>query len=258
MADISVLNSSANISGKTLLVAEVAATITALQTFDRDPSAPFGVTASSAVVTNLDADLLDGQHGSYYRTATNLNAGTVPTARLGSGSATASTYLRGDSSWAVVGASVTALTDLSHTSGILGIRTLRKSANETVNNSATLQSDDHITFAIAASEVWAFRIYLKITSNATADWKWAWSLPAAGVYFASHGARDGTADTQVAITTTASLAIVDTGVKIYEASGVLVNSVTAGTAVLQWAQDTATVVDTIIYANSYCILHQIA
>ena len=30
----------------------------------------------------LDADLLDGQHGTYYRDADNLNAGTVPTARL--------------------------------------------------------------------------------------------------------------------------------------------------------------------------------
>lgn len=57
-------------------------TQTGLITFDRDPSAPFAVTASSAVVTNLDADLLDGQHGSYYRDATNLNAGTVPDARF--------------------------------------------------------------------------------------------------------------------------------------------------------------------------------
>ncbi len=41
-----------------------AETVTGLWTFDRDPGAPFGVTASSAVVTNLDADLLDGQHAS--------------------------------------------------------------------------------------------------------------------------------------------------------------------------------------------------
>jgi hypothetical protein len=32
--------------------------------------------------TNLGADLLDGQHGSYYRNASNLNSGTVPVARL--------------------------------------------------------------------------------------------------------------------------------------------------------------------------------
>ena len=32
--------------------------------------------------SNLDADKLDAQHGSYYRNASNLNAGTVPDARL--------------------------------------------------------------------------------------------------------------------------------------------------------------------------------
>ena len=32
--------------------------------------------------SGIDADLLDGQHGSYYRDAVNLNAGTVPAARL--------------------------------------------------------------------------------------------------------------------------------------------------------------------------------
>lgn len=37
---------------------------------------------STTVVTNLNADLLDGQHGSYYQNAGNLNAGTLPDARL--------------------------------------------------------------------------------------------------------------------------------------------------------------------------------
>jgi hypothetical protein len=37
---------------------------------------------NGTVNTNLDADELDGQHGSYYRNAGNLNAGIVPSARL--------------------------------------------------------------------------------------------------------------------------------------------------------------------------------
>lgn len=68
---VAVLNTNANVSGKTLLLAENADTITGLKTFDRDPSAPFAVTSGSAVVTNLDADKLDGQDGTYYRTAAN-------------------------------------------------------------------------------------------------------------------------------------------------------------------------------------------
>jgi hypothetical protein len=50
---------------------------------------------------NLDADELDGQDSAFYRNASNLNAGTVPTARLGSGTANSTTFLRGDNVWAV-------------------------------------------------------------------------------------------------------------------------------------------------------------
>ena len=52
--------------------------------------------------SGLDSDLLDGQQGSYYRNAGNLNAGTVATARLGSGTANSSSFLRGDNTWAAV------------------------------------------------------------------------------------------------------------------------------------------------------------
>lgn len=66
MGTVSIANTSANLSADTLLSAENADTITGLKTFDRDPSAPFAVTASSTVVANLDADKLDGLEGSAY------------------------------------------------------------------------------------------------------------------------------------------------------------------------------------------------
>lgn len=64
-------------------------------------TAPFTI-SSTTKVTNLNADLLDDQEGSYYTNASNLGSGTVPTARLGSGSATSSTVLAGDSTWKTV------------------------------------------------------------------------------------------------------------------------------------------------------------
>ncbi len=57
---ISVLNTDAGLSGKTIVNAEDAQTVTGLKTYDRDPNPPFAVTAGSAVVANLDADKVDG------------------------------------------------------------------------------------------------------------------------------------------------------------------------------------------------------
>jgi hypothetical protein len=64
---VSVLNTTASLSGKTLLKAEDAQTITGQKTFDVGGSAPFACVSGSALVTHLDADLLDGQHGTDYR-----------------------------------------------------------------------------------------------------------------------------------------------------------------------------------------------
>jgi hypothetical protein len=69
---ISVLNTDANLSGKTVIAAENADTITGAKTFDRDPAAPFIVTPGSAKVDNLDADKLDGQEGSFYTNLDNM------------------------------------------------------------------------------------------------------------------------------------------------------------------------------------------
>jgi hypothetical protein len=70
MADIVLANTSTDLSAANILSAGADKTVTGLLTFDRDPSAPFAVSASSAKVTNLDADLLDGVDGASYATVT--------------------------------------------------------------------------------------------------------------------------------------------------------------------------------------------
>lgn len=60
MSDVAVANTTAGMSGKTVVMADVDTTITANTTFNRSPSAPFTVASGSASVTNLDADKLDG------------------------------------------------------------------------------------------------------------------------------------------------------------------------------------------------------
>lgn len=53
-------------------------------------TAPLTIT-STTVCANLNADLLDGQHGSFYQNAGNLNAGTLPDARYAAGTTWVST-----------------------------------------------------------------------------------------------------------------------------------------------------------------------
>lgn len=83
MADpIKVANSAAQLEDKTLLTAEDFQEVEGEKTFKRAPDPPFVVETGSAVVTNLDADKLDGEEGSDFHNASNLNTGTVPGDRL--------------------------------------------------------------------------------------------------------------------------------------------------------------------------------
>jgi dihydroxyacetone kinase DhaKLM complex PTS-EIIA-like component DhaM len=62
-----------------------ARTITAVHTFNPgSATAPFtlGTNALNQLITGLNSDRLDGQEGSYYQNADNLNSGTLPAARF--------------------------------------------------------------------------------------------------------------------------------------------------------------------------------
>lgn len=87
-------------------------------------TAPFQV-ASTTLVTNLNADLLDGQNGSFYQNATNMNAGTLRVAYGGTGSSNlaASKLLVGNGSNTIL-----TPTDLHWTGTRLGIGTTTPSA----------------------------------------------------------------------------------------------------------------------------------
>lgn len=61
MTDTLSANTTAQLSGKTLVTAEGDWTITGLHSYSRGASAPFAVNSGAAKVSNLDADLLDGQ-----------------------------------------------------------------------------------------------------------------------------------------------------------------------------------------------------
>ena len=88
MATVSIANTSANISGKTMITAERDNTITGAITFNRGANPPFIINATATLVSNLivDAAVIGG-------------TGTVPTARLGTGVADSTVFLSGASTW---------------------------------------------------------------------------------------------------------------------------------------------------------------
>jgi hypothetical protein len=73
-----------------------------------------GLAANVATLTANNSTNLNGQPASFYTNATNLATGTVPTARLGSGTANAQTFLSGDQSYK------TAVTSVASGNGLSG------------------------------------------------------------------------------------------------------------------------------------------
>ncbi len=137
-----------------------------------------------------------------------------------------------------------------------------KSANETVNNSTTLQNDDHILFALAANTNYWFDLTLLLTSaSANADYKFGWTVPAGCTMFwgvrtdpltGTWGASAATA-AAFALKTEAETLSIGSVAGSHGAilSGIVRNGATTGNLQFQWAQLNLTAEDNIINADSF-------
>ena len=143
---------------------------------------------------------------------------------------------------------------------------IRKSASETVTNSATLQNDDHFTFSIAANEIWAVSLYVHIsTLNASADFRFSFTLPASAsmlamgmmTRFADSGTFQGMGASHVNVGTTPGTAILlnttATDAYFLEVHAILRNSATSGNATFQWAQGSAHASNLTLAADSFML-----
>jgi len=145
--------------------------------------------------------------------------------------------------------------------GIAMSRYIIKSANETVNNSTTLQNDNDFSFAIAANEKWLVELFLAITSvSANSDFKFNFTLPASCTIRFGVGSNSAITGTWGAGATSVSPTGLSTSANVSAGSfngtwglivvATIINAGTAGTVQYQWAQDTAVAEDTILLANS--------
>ena len=151
-----------------------------------------------------------------------------------------------------------------------GHTVVRKTADETVNNSATLQNDDHLLFAIGSNEVWVVMFHLFVSAaSATPDIKIALSLPsgatsAMGIIGQATGTTGTEADAKIQSFTSATTAL-SVGVPADSTSNTFVlysahiaNGSTAGNVQLQWAQSTANASDSKIRTGSFLVADRVA
>jgi hypothetical protein len=152
---------------------------------------------------------------------------------------------------------------------LLDVQYARKTANEIVNNSTTLQNDDHLTVAVGANQTWIIRYHVRVLSNAAADVKFGLSVPAstAGAFYGIGPATNttGAATTDASmvwgntIATALSFGATGSGdyTHIFLTATVRVAG-TAGNVVLQFAQATANASDTTVGEDSVMIAERVA
>lgn len=132
---------------------------------------------------------------------------------------------------------------------LLGVKTVRKLVNETVNNSAALQNDDALFYYMRANEKWYVITNIKLSLLATSDFKFIFTAPAGATFVGNQLAVASTVaeDDLLAQNTVLTAAPLLSALRI---TGQYVGGATAGYLRFQWAQNTATAENTIVLANS--------
>ena len=128
-----------------------------------------------------------------------------------------------------------------------------KAADETINNSITMQDDDELKATLKIDQIYMFRLVLFYISNSTADFKLEFTAPA--------GATGGYVDEAGKVNDmlafgTDIFSSVGSGEALSIYYGRVVMGATAGDLQLRWAQNTATVVDTKVLAGSTLEIHK--
>jgi len=141
----------------------------------------------------------------------------------------------------------------------------RKTADETVSNSTTLQNDDALFVAVAANCTYELRLYVIYDAGTTADYKWALTYPAGSTlnYTVVTHAADLTFTEPGASAVASGTAVAAGGNGLGTPRGIhvlgnLVTSTTAGTLQYQWAQNGAVVENTLTKAGSQLVVARLA
>lgn len=152
---------------------------------------------------------------------------------------------------------------INSATGIWQALVKRKTADETVANSTTLQDDDHLVFAIGANEEWVARYYVSFgTSTSLFGFKAQVTVPAGATMWRTMAFSAGQDNTFVEDGTGGSSSV--TTAMAFGSSGVLIcdlwvlNGATPGNVTLMWAQDTADAATLTVHKGSNLVAHRVA
>lgn len=136
---------------------------------------------------------------------------------------------------------------------------VRNGTDDTVNNTTTLANATEMSFSVGANETWGFLMFIRYSTNATADIKFAFTVPASATWDVHAVGKDAgaTLDAQIAYGDHSTTVKDFTGTTATRTSlalmGTVVTGGTSGSLQLQFAQQTANASDTTVLANSWII-----
>jgi hypothetical protein len=232
-----------------------------MSTFKIDFGQGFDVTESPADEFNIELDLSEIAAGG--ELGGNLDAPTVDVTHAGSAHHAQAHTVASHSDTTGTGAELEELTDGSETTlhshaggGGGGPTTVYKTADETVNNSETLQDDDHLQLTVLANEVWGFHLVIHSDSHSSADIRLGWTVPS-GCTINWHGLDQHANALNESGTDLISGGGLGT-VRQDSYGGTIIVAGTGGTVKVQWAQNSAMANDAKLLKGCFMIAWKLA
>lgn len=140
-------------------------------------------------------------------------------------------------------------------------RRVRKSADETLSNSTSLQDDDELVLSVVSGVTYQLKCLIYYGAGTTADFKAAFTHPGGTLEYAV-----ACLDTAAATSQTVSLAEASGSAKSFGGAGVasfrylwydgMYACTSSGSLQFQWAQNSAVVESTVVKAGSFLWLKQ--
>lgn len=149
-------------------------------------------------------------------------------------------------------------------------RFVRKTADETVTSSTTLQNDDHLVLSVEKGYTYHFRAWLLVDGGTAGDLKTAFTYPTGStLYFAGHGPTTsmvsgsggdvGFNGRHNATSRSTTLSYGTSGSRPgIQVEGLLIVGSTAGNLQLQWAQNTSDGTGTTLKSGSFLKMEKVA